>query len=177
MKPFLFLSAILAVSLSFAVPVMELDLNQGNKTVPLLEIRSIRFFDNGMVIFRGFQDTVAIEDIKKITFDTTAVSVNPQLPAQVPVAANIVLQIMSHEDRVFTFMNINGLPFTLSIYDIYGKEIRAIYESREPAGSHFVFWDGRDRSGRSVSSGTYYLVAQTAEGHESRHVMFLNLED
>lgn len=165
------------LAFSHSIPVMELDLTDGARTVPVQDIQKIRFTGSDMIIIGGGQETVPLEDIKVITFDTAAVSVNPQPPVSAPVTTTIVLQIMSFKDQVFVFPNINGLPFTASIYDVYGKEIRSLYESRNPAGSHFVFWDGADGKGRSAASGTYYLVVKTGEGYESRRVIFLDLED
>ena len=45
---------------------------------------------------------------------------------------------------------------TLKIYNILGQEVRTLMNEEQPAGSYRVLWDGRDDSGREVSSGVYF---------------------
>lgn len=45
----------------------------------------------------------------------------------------------------------------LSIHDIQGRLIRTLFRGEEGAGTHTVVWDGRDNSGRRVSSGPYFV--------------------
>jgi flagellar hook assembly protein FlgD len=44
----------------------------------------------------------------------------------------------------------------LSIYDLRGSLVATVVDRTEPAGWRSVSWDGRDRSGHSVASGTYF---------------------
>ena len=43
----------------------------------------------------------------------------------------------------------------LDVYDLAGRLIRTLAADVRSAGSHESVWDGRDASGRDVSSGTY----------------------
>ena len=43
----------------------------------------------------------------------------------------------------------------LSVYSITGQKIRTLVSGKLPAGTHTARWDGRDDSGRPVSSGVY----------------------
>ena len=45
---------------------------------------------------------------------------------------------------------------TLTVYDINGRKVRALVSGRMNAGTHSEVWDGRDNSGREVSSGVYF---------------------
>jgi hypothetical protein len=49
-------------------------------------------------------------------------------------------------------------PVTLEIFDVTGRKVASPIAHRiyEP-GSHAVSWDGRDGSGRAVSSGVFFL--------------------
>jgi FlgD Ig-like domain len=42
------------------------------------------------------------------------------------------------------------------IYDESGRWVRTVADETVPAGDHVLVWDGRDESGRSVSSGVYF---------------------
>lgn len=44
----------------------------------------------------------------------------------------------------------------LQIYDINGKLIQTLVQSRQYPGNHQVFWDGTDQGGRSVAAGVYF---------------------
>jgi len=49
----------------------------------------------------------------------------------------------------------------ISIYDITGKLVRVLFEGNESAGSHKIKWDGKSAGNKTVSSGIYFLVAET----------------
>jgi hypothetical protein len=46
--------------------------------------------------------------------------------------------------------------FTLTIYDVLGREVKSFAFERVPAGVHGVVWDGRDGEGKQVASGVYF---------------------
>lgn len=43
------------------------------------------------------------------------------------------------------------------IYDVAGRRVRTVFEGRLPSGSHFLDWDGRTASGRTVAAGIYFM--------------------
>ncbi|MFH1681573.1 MAG: right-handed parallel beta-helix repeat-containing protein [Candidatus Eisenbacteria bacterium] len=47
-------------------------------------------------------------------------------------------------------------PATLAVYDLAGRRVRLLRAGDLPAGRHQAEWDGRDDSGRPVSSGVYF---------------------
>ncbi len=49
----------------------------------------------------------------------------------------------------------------LSIYDVSGRLVRTVCSMRFDAGAHSTAWDGRDGSGRQVSSGVYFCRLKT----------------
>lgn len=60
-----------------------------------------------------------------------------------------------------------GLPkddrVSLRVYNLLGQEVRALVNERKDAGIHTIIWDGRDESGRKVSSGSYFLRLETVQ--------------
>jgi len=42
------------------------------------------------------------------------------------------------------------------IYDLMGKEVRALVDKKEYSGEHAVTWDGLDNNGKELSSGVYF---------------------
>ncbi len=45
---------------------------------------------------------------------------------------------------------------SLTVYDITGRKVREIAAGTMTAGAHSAVWNGRDASGRAVSSGVYF---------------------
>jgi len=49
----------------------------------------------------------------------------------------------------------------LSVYNSAGQKIRELISSDISAGKHSFFWDGKDKSGKAVSSGIYFSVLES----------------
>jgi WD40 repeat protein len=60
----------------------------------------------------------------------------------------------------------------LTVYDVTGRTVRTMVSSVLSAGAHEMVWDGRDDSGKSVSSGTY-LARLKMGGFTASHRMTL----
>ena len=45
----------------------------------------------------------------------------------------------------------------LLIYNVNGKLVRQLVNAQQPAGAHSLIWDGRDETGKIVSSGMYFF--------------------
>jgi hypothetical protein len=52
---------------------------------------------------------------------------------------------------------------TVDVYDVRGQRIARLVDGEVAPGRHTVVWDGRDRHGRTVSSGVYFSRLE-AEG-------------
>ncbi|MCK4412381.1 MAG: hypothetical protein KAY32_02435 [Candidatus Eisenbacteria sp.] len=50
----------------------------------------------------------------------------------------------------------------LAVFDLIGRQVRALVSERRPAGDHRVIWDGRDQRGRQVPTGAYVLRLRAA---------------
>ena len=51
-------------------------------------------------------------------------------------------------------------------FNILGQRVRVLVNQAMPAGEHEVKWDGKDASGRDVSSGVYF--SRLAVGDQAR---------
>ncbi|PID80832.1 hypothetical protein CSB20_05420, partial [bacterium DOLZORAL124_64_63] len=61
----------------------------------------------------------------------------------------------------------------LNIYDVAGRLVRTLVDEVRPAQTHEVMWDGTDRGGRRVSSGTYYYVLQAGDFKATNKMMLV----
>ena len=50
----------------------------------------------------------------------------------------------------------------VAVYDLRGRLVRTLVDGAFPAGTQTATWDGRDESGRDVSSGMYFVRATNA---------------
>jgi len=62
---------------------------------------------------------------------------------------------------------------TLSVYDPAGRLVRTLFDGAARAGEQVLVWDGRDRNGRPVSSGVYFLVLASEKERQTRRAVIL----
>ncbi|MBC8124246.1 MAG: DUF3160 domain-containing protein, partial [Candidatus Kapabacteria bacterium] len=63
-----------------------------------------------------------------------------------------------------TLPNAMAKPVHVSVVDMNGKTITILSTSSQESGTHLIRWEGTDASGIEVPSGTYSVVAHTADG-------------
>ena len=61
---------------------------------------------------------------------------------------------------------------TIDIYNIKGQKVKALINDKFDAGAHQVVWDGKDNSGKPVSSGIYFYKIK-ASNYTSTKKMIL----
>ncbi len=90
---------------------------------------------------------------------------NPDLPGdEVPVVARSLEQNYPNPFNPQTTIAFD-LPRSeavrLEIVDMQGRHVRTLVDGTRGAGHHTVVWDGTDRTGRRVASGTYVYRLNT----------------
>ena len=63
--------------------------------------------------------------------------------------------------------------FTLTIFDVLGRKVRAFDYQRVPAGTHKMEWDGKDDRGRQSASGVYLYCVQAGQKVETQRMLLL----
>ena len=62
---------------------------------------------------------------------------------------------------------------SLRIYDISGREVRALVSERRPAGSYTVLWDGLSAAGLRAPSGVYFSKLEVGDFAQTRKILLL----
>ncbi|MDH4034605.1 MAG: T9SS type A sorting domain-containing protein, partial [candidate division Zixibacteria bacterium] len=62
---------------------------------------------------------------------------------------------------------------TLAVYNMLGQQVRVLVSSSLTSGTHTAHWDGRDESGRAVSSGIYLYRLHANEFIDSHKMLML----
>lgn len=61
----------------------------------------------------------------------------------------------------------------ITIFDLLGRKVRNLVQESKPGGRYSVLWDGRDKAGRWMSSGTYFYRLQVDGAVTTRRMLFL----
>lgn len=61
-------------------------------------------------------------------------------------------------------------PVEVSVYDVSGRLVRSLPFEQRSAGDRLLEWDGRDDSGREVSSGAYFVRVESEGRRVTRRV-------
>lgn len=62
---------------------------------------------------------------------------------------------------------------TLKVYNLMGKEIKTLVDRSMVQGRHLVQWDGTDKLGNKVTSGTYLYLLRIGHQQLSKKMVFL----
>jgi hypothetical protein len=61
----------------------------------------------------------------------------------------------------------------LTIFDVRGRLVATLLHEERPAGSHSVVWEGRDKRGHSVASGSYFARLTAGDFTARRNLVLL----
>ena len=61
----------------------------------------------------------------------------------------------------------------ISIFDILGNEVDVLLNERNYSGKYNIQWQGIDRFGKSVSSGTYFVVLEALNSRKVQKILFI----
>ncbi len=64
-------------------------------------------------------------------------------------------------------------PVELVVYDALGQRVRALVAAEQVPGRYTSQWDGRDDSGRVVTSGVYFYQLRAGAYRQTRKLMLL----
>jgi len=62
---------------------------------------------------------------------------------------------------------------TVSVYSIYGSEVKTLSYQYNAAGTYTINWDGRNNSGGAVSSGIYFYTIRAGNTSSSGKIVFM----
>ena len=61
----------------------------------------------------------------------------------------------------------------IEIFDLVGKRVRTLVNSREDAGQKQIHWDGKDESQHQVNTGIYFIRFETPNFKSVRKLVYL----
>jgi len=69
--------------------------------------------------------------------------------------------------------NAAGSAVRLNVFDVNGRLVRTLVDKNLPAGPHTMLWDGRNQTGGSVASGTYFARMEAGSWKQDARVTIL----
>ena len=55
-------------------------------------------------------------------------------------------------------------PVEMVVYDLLGRKVQSLVNQNQSVGSYNIYWQGNDRLGEKVATGTYLIVLKTEAG-------------
>jgi hypothetical protein len=78
-----------------------------------------------------------------------------------------------NSSSIITYEIERGENVTLKIYDILGREVRELINTSQKPDYYKVIWDGRNNSGKEVSSGIYFYQLRAGNYKQTRKLILL----
>lgn len=115
---------------------------------------------------------IAVYATNTTTGESGTLLLRPDAPAGVETVATDPPRIAAFpnpfRDEVHVLLEAPAdRPGRVGVYDASGRFLREVGAVAPGSGSSGLVWDGRDRRGTLLPSGTYYVVLETARGRAS----------
>ena len=126
-----------------------------------------------------------IDDVELIAYSVGAGSVSDADQVSVTVSGSV--SVGPAHDVPESYFRVGQNPFeararfelglrvpgkvSVSVHDASGRLVRTLETGALAAGRHAVEWDGRDRGGRSMASGVYWVRVEGPELQTSRRIL------
>jgi hypothetical protein len=128
-----------------------------------------------LVIFVQAQGTREVFQTTKIPLtELTQVGIEDDiasLPKQLQLAQNYPNPF--NANTVINYQLDKESHVTLDVYDILGRKITTLVDSRQAAGNYNVTWKSLDKNGKSVASGVYFYKLTTETNSEIKRMMLV----
>ncbi|VAW23779.1 hypothetical protein MNBD_BACTEROID01-524 [hydrothermal vent metagenome] len=125
----------------------------------------------------GFTGTATSSGASTIFVDDITAVINP--PSRTGLDFALPGKFTLHQNYPNPFNSTTAIQYDLPksanvqliVYDIFGREIISLVNSRSDAGYHNVQWDGRNMIGGKVPPGIYVYQIKTEGGTSSRKLL------
>lgn len=129
---------------------------------------------NGIYVPGGYIDG-AVNAFEVYTMKPHQVGVEGS-PAEKPLSPKLALGIKPNPFKEHATISFQ-VPATgqaeLAVYNMAGQRVRTLLSGRLLAGEHGFVWDGRDGSGKKVSSGTYLVKLKSGDQQISKRLVLV----
>ncbi len=120
-----------------------------------------------------YDEDIGWEDEERVLMNRTEIT-NVDDEYLKPVSLNITnYPNPFNPETTISFHLPEGQPVELTVLNIRGRKIKKLIDEEMPSGMHSVSWDGRDSSGRELSSGVYFYRLTGEQVSETGKMLLL----
>jgi hypothetical protein len=103
--------------------------------------------------------------------DVSQIHHSTNLPMQFGLEQNYPNPFNPETTILFSLDN-NGLV-KLVIYDVLGRKVKTLADSKYPTGEYSILWDGRDEDQNQMPSGVYFIKLETGNSSQIRKMLLV----
>lgn len=92
---------------------------------------------------------------------------------QKPVSALAVYPNPFNPTTTIAFSTSQTQVVEVSLYNLKGQKVRTLHKGILKSGEHKLIWDGKDNTGRTVSSGVYFTRIETGKQSLTRKLLLM----
>ncbi len=137
-----------------------------------LSAKSYRYNDFDIKANKRYDYVLMTTSGNDETFLLDSLSVTSKIPDAVKILTNFPNPF--NNTTVISFSLSKQSKVRLDIYDITGRRVNTLIDSRVlPADYYIVEWNGRNDSGTSVSSGSYFVALKSSNEITAHKILLL----
>ena len=73
----------------------------------------------------------------------------------------------------FKFSLLKPSNIYVEIINIKGSKVKTIFQGPKTEGTHFIYWDGKDRRGLILGSGVYFVLFKGENFSKKQKVLLI----
>lgn len=104
---------------------------------------------------------------------STGVVENPSLSKQAGFGFELTIPSPMRKGTPIHYRVPSKCEVKLNVYDAMGRLVKALVNGAELAGTHVVAWNGKDRLGRNLASGVYFLKLEAGQNLDIRKIVYI----
>ena len=114
------------------------------------------FFHGRIDDIRMFSYALSDSEIQDLFNEviTSIADVSPLIPDQASLFQNYPNPF--NPETVITYQLVTAGKVELSIFDVVGRKVQSLVNTRQFAGNYEIRWNGRDQKGQKATSGIYF---------------------
>ncbi|MBN2535003.1 MAG: T9SS type A sorting domain-containing protein, partial [Spirochaetales bacterium] len=90
--------------------------------------------------------------------------------SNVTILNNVINPALGERVSLYYVLSKSG-TVTITVFDLKGDIVDVLFRGRKSKGEYFISWDGRNRGGRIVARGVYFIKINTPGISEIRKVL------
>lgn len=159
---------------------LEIDLDKINGYNPGQYCLALaRVEDNGNIEIVGIQSNLARDQMdveiskfgKYIVGTISTGNGGPSVPTAYDLRQNVPNPF--NAETMISFSLPENSRVKVEIYNILGQKVNLLADQEFSAGTHSLFWNGRNNAGNDVSTGIYFYRLQTEKFTQTRRMLLL----